>query len=500
MPILEIENLSKSFDKVEVLNNVNFNLKKGEIHALMGENGAGKSTLAKIIVGVYEASSGIIKFEEKLINFKNTRQSKEAGISMVFQEFNLFPDLSVAENLFLMDETFYSKSGVVNSKLMVQKAKQLLSMFKMDQSIDPHDIIENLSVAQKQIIEILKAVYHESKIIILDEPTASLSPNEVEILFNTMRQLKAQDVSFIIVSHRINEIYEISDRISVLRDGKMVINGQETHSLDQNDLIKAMVGRNITDLYGGRERDASIQEEFALEVEHLSDPEDFLSDISFKVHQGEIFGIAGLVGAGRTELLRNIFGLDKRKNGKVKVFGQEVKNNIKDAMNLGLGFVSEDRKSEGLIQDLSITINSSLAYLAKSNKSSIISHTKEAEECLKMVDLLDIKISDIDNPVKTLSGGNQQKVLLSKWLMTEPKILLIDEPTRGIDIAAKSEIYALLKKLAREGVTIVVVSSEIPEILGICDQVMVLRDGKVSANLSIKEATEEKIGYYATIG
>lgn len=500
--LIKASGIVKLFSGVMALSDVDFELDYGEVHALMGENGAGKSTLSKIITGIYSHDNGKVFLEGKEINFQNPKQAMESGISIVLQEFNLLPDLTVAENMFLTDDEFYNNKFFINKKKMANKARELLALFDMDEFIDPYSRVATLSVAQMQIIEILKAVSTNAKVIILDEPTAPLSPPEVDRLFKVVRQLKAKGVGFIIVSHRINEIYEISDRITVLRDGKLVLYGAKTSELDQNDLIKAMVGREVNDLYGKEKqsnKDFSANE-VAIKVENICDAKNYVRNVSFEVRSGEIFGISGLVGAGRSELIRCIFGADKRSAGKVFVYGDEIpKNNLKASIAHKVAFVSEDRKNEGLLQQLSILKNSALSYLAAGNNVLIDSKGDE-RRCLEMVKKLNIKVSDIDNPVKSLSGGNQQKVLLAKWLLLEPKILIIDEPTRGIDIAAKSEIYAILKDLAARGIAVIMVSSEIPEILGICDRLIVMRDGQMIKEMSIEEANEEKIGYYSTIG
>ncbi|MGI6030767.1 MAG: sugar ABC transporter ATP-binding protein [Eubacteriales bacterium] len=499
--LLKATGITKKFSGVTALDQVNFELRKGEVHALMGENGAGKSTLAKVIVGIHSPTEGKVFLEGEEVHFDNTRQASAKGISMVFQEFNLLPHLSVAENMFLTDNSFFH-GGLIDKKAMVEKSTELLKIFNMDSFIDPYEKVSNLSVAQMQIIEILKAVSTHAKVIILDEPTATLSPNEVEGLFRVVRQLKAEGVGFIIVSHRINEIYEISDRITVLRDGKLILLGAETASLPQNELIKAMVGREVNDLYGKRTHSSQQvrNNPVVLDVKGVSDTRNFVQDVSFQVHAGEILGISGLVGAGRTELIRNIFGIDRRGRGEVYLEGKLLPpNNIHASIKAQMGFVSEDRKQEGLLQDLSIVKNTCLTFLSAA-KSVLISQRGDDQRCLGMIDKLNIKVSNIDNPVRSLSGGNQQKVLLAKWLLCNPKVLFVDEPTRGIDIAAKSEIYAILKELASNGIAVVMVSSEIPEILGISDRVLVMRDGRLIKELDIEEATEEKIGYYSTIG
>lgn len=499
--LLEAKGITKRFPGVIALSNVDFELKKGEVHALMGENGAGKSTLSKIIAGIYSADEGTIRLDGEEVRFLTPKQAINGGISIVSQEFNLLPDLSVAENIFLTDNAFYSKLNIMNKKKMAIESLKLLSTFGMEKFVDPYQKVSTLSVAQKQIVEIIKAVSTKAKIVILDEPTATLSPKEVESLFRVIRQLKKDGISFIIVSHRINEIYEITDRITVLRDGKLVLLGAETAKLDQNDLIKTMVGREINDLYGcGKfERKDLSTSDIVMEVNNITDARNYVRNVSFQLRAGEILGISGLVGAGRTELIRCIYGIDPRSSGSVKVFGKEIPvSNIKQSMVSGMGFVPDDRH-QVLFQEMSIAKNSYLAKLVASH--GVLVNKKEEAVCAKdMVKKLNVKASDIDCEVCGLSGGNQQKVLLGKWLMIDPKILFVDEPTRGIDIAAKSEIYSIMRSLAASGISIVMVSSEMPEILGICDRVLVMRDGRLATEMDIDDATEEKIGYYSTIG
>ncbi len=498
--LIRAQSITKTFSGVAALTTVDFELDYGEVHALMGENGAGKSTLSKILSGAYSKDSGKIYFEGAEVNFANTKDAQKKGISIVFQEFNLLPHLSVAENIFLTDEKFYKKGIFLDKSKMVEESVKLLSIFNMENFIDPYMAVSKLSVAQMQIIEILKAVSTNAKVILLDEPTAPLSPPEVEGLFKVIRQLKSSGVSFIIVSHRINEIYEISDRITVLRDGKLVLLGAKTSELDQNDLIKAMVGREVNNLYGTSRDASNISTTCAMKVEGLTDFKNYVKDINFEVNCGEILGISGLVGAGRSELVRCIYGVDRRLHGDVYIFGEKLKkNSVKASIDKKVAFVSEDRKNEGLLQKLSVLKNIALAHLC-SCKEYVVSGKKYEEMCYDSVKKFNIKLANIDTLVRHLSGGNQQKVLLAKWLLIEPKILIIDEPTRGIDIAAKSEIYEILKTLASQGMAIIMVSSEIPEVLGMCDRILVMRDGRISKELSKDEATEEKIGFYSTIG
>ena len=501
LPVLRVENVTKTFYSVKALDGVSFELLPGEVHALMGENGAGKSTLGKCITGIHKADTGTYFYKGKAVSYNNPKEALNDGIAIVLQEFNVLPHLSVAENIFLTDETYYKHGIIPDFAKMVQKTDEMLRYFHMREFIDPMEQMGNLTVAQMQIIEIIKAMTKDAKVIILDEPTATLSDREVKRLFEMVRELKAKGVAFVIVSHRINEIYEISDRITVLRDGKLVLPNAKTSELDEMSLIKAMVGRQIDDLYGaGTCREDKISDRIVLDVQHVSDTRNFVRDVSFQVREGEILGVSGLVGAGRTEMMRCIFGIDPRAGGKVIFKGKEIRrNSIRASIKAGMGFLSEKRKEEGLHQTMSILDNLNMVVDAVT-RNPVLHHRQEEERCDQMVEQMSIKIGDCRNPVSSLSGGNQQKVLVGKWLLSQPQLLIVDEPTRGVDVASKSEIYAILRRLADQGISIIMISSEINEILGVSDRIMVVRDGKITGILYKKDATEERIGYYATIG
>lgn len=499
--LIEMSGIYKYFSGVPALQNVGFQLKPGEVHALMGENGAGKSTLSKIMTGIYRADAGQMLLDGEPVSFASTKDAADRGVAIVTQEFSLLPDFSVAENIFLVDRRFY-KGGVISAKRkMVRETYSLLKLFGMEKYIDPYEKVKNLSVAQMQLVEILKAISKKSRAIILDEPTASLSTNEINLLFDLVRKLKAEGVGFVIVSHKINEIYEISDRITVLRDGKLVLNAVDIKELYQDKLIRAMVGREVSDLFGG-EKPASVSRAGipALQVEGIADIKAYVHDVSFNVYPGEIVGISGLVGAGRTELVRCVFGADKRSAGTVKVKGKPLPAfSVVNSMKNKIGFMPEDRKHDGLLQDLNIRFNICISKLVMGR--SLFVNRDEQEKCaLQQIQDLGIKLSDMEAPVRSLSGGNQQKVLLAKWLLIAPDVLIVDEPTRGVDIGAKADIYRILRALARSGVAILMVSSEIPEILSLCNRILVMREGSVSRELGAEEANEELIGYYATIG
>ncbi|WHH57970.1 sugar ABC transporter ATP-binding protein [Petroclostridium sp. X23] len=500
-PLLKTSGISKRFGVVQALSNVEFELFNGEVHALMGENGAGKSTLAKIISGVETPDDGCIEFEGEKVSFSDPGQAINSGISMVMQEFNLFPDLSVYENVFMGHKDIFKSGFIIKKQELIKRTYDLLKLFNMENQINPVNKVVNLSVAEQQIIEILRSVSYDSKVIILDEPTAALSSNETERLFSLIRKLKAQGVAFIIVSHRFNEIFEISDRITVLRDGSLIVKGEQMKNMTEKKLINAMVGREIKEFYGEKkEKPEGVVAKKAIKVDGICDATGYLKGISFEAYEGEILGIAGLVGAGRTELVRCIFGADKRSKGKIYIDGNEYKGTSPtDAVKARMAMVPENRKTDGLILEMQILLNSLITKSGISS-SSRIRHKNERQDCLDMIDKLRIKTAHYRNPVSSLSGGNQQKVVLSKWLLANPKILILDEPTRGIDIGAKAEIYNIIHEVAAQGMCIILVSSELPEIIGMCDRILILKDGALAAEIDQKDATEELIIEYASFG
>lgn len=499
--LLDIKKISKKFGETQALKEVDFHLRTGEVHALMGENGAGKSTLGKILSGIHDYDSGHIYLNGKEIYPESPGNAKQLGISIVLQEFNMIPDLSVAENLFLADEKYYRLGFVLKKKEIIRQSRYLLDLFEAGSKISPNEFVRNLSIAQMQILEILKAVNLKSQVIILDEPTAALSSSEVKELFEIIIRLKKeQNIGFVIVSHKIEEIFKIADRVTVLRDGELIIDGMNISELSENDLVKYMVGREVKDLYGNRVFGTDLTKEIALEIKDIVDLKGYLKKISLQVRKGEIVGLTGLVGAGRTELARCISGIDKLKSGEVIVKGKRVyPNTIKNSIRSGIVYVPEDRKNDGLILNHSISHNISLAY-HNIHSSFIISGKNEKEILLQMKNKMKIKMKASYLSCNTLSGGNQQKVLLGKWLLVNPEILIIDEPTRGIDIAAKSEIYSMLNKLAEDGVAILVISSDQPEVIGVCDRIIVMREGELAGELFHSEVTEQKITRLATLG
>lgn len=487
--ILQVQNLSKSFLGVKALDNIQFGLQKGEVHALMGENGAGKSTFMKILMGLLKPDSGEIIFEGEVLKSNNVHENLQKGISMIHQEILVVPELTVAQNIFLGRETNYR--SWLNDKAINQKAQEILDAIGI--KINAQTKIKNLSIAEMQMVEIAKAISNNAKVIIMDEPTSALTDNEVAMLFKIIKDLKAKGVAIIYISHKMDEIYEITDRITVLRDGQYIAT-KNTNELDKNALIALMVGRQINDLFL---ENNSIKGESILSVQNLNKKGKF-KDINFEVHAGEVLGIAGLMGAGRTEIARAIFGLDKYDSGEIIIKGNKVEiKSPEDAIKNGIGYVSEDRKALGFIPALSIKENISLSSLGNFAKTWFVNASNEHEAATRLSTDLKIKSTSINQKVMTLSGGNQQKVVIGKVLLTAPSLVILDEPTRGIDIGAKFEIYKLINQLTDKGIAVIMISSELPEILGMSDRIMVLSKGKQTALLSKQEATQEKIMQYA---
>ena len=492
--LLEMKEIDKSFPGVKVLQNVQFSLNSGELHALMGENGAGKSTLMKILNGIYSKDNGTIIVKGKPEEITSTKVAEGLGISIIHQELNLIPYLSIMENIFLGREFKLGKTPFVNWKKMRSEAERYLKQLGMD--LDPRTIVEELSVGQQQMVEIAKALSMQADILVLDEPTAALTDREIEKLFEVIAALKAKGVGMIYISHRMEEIFQISDCITVLRDGKY-IGTRKTKETDMDELVRMMVGRDINDRFPKIEITPG---EERLRVEGISLGQK-LRDISFSVRSGEILGLAGLMGAGRTEVAKVLFGVTPATQGKIFIDGKEatIRKPI-DAIGAGIALVTEDRKHEGLILSLSIRENLSLPNLAKLSVSGFMKRSKESVLSEETIEKLHIRTPHAEQVVGALSGGNQQKVVIGKWLATKPKILILDEPTRGVDIGAKKEIYDLMNQLAKEGVAILMISSELPEVLGMSDRIIVMHEGRVTAELSREEATQERIMYAATGG
>jgi len=492
--VLEIRNVSKQFSGVYALKNVDMQIFPGQVTAVIGENGAGKSTLMKIVSGVYPDYEGEVVYKGSRSSFRNPKEAAESGIVIIHQELNLIPHLSITENLFLGQE-LTGRLGLLDYTSMHKKAKELLGRLQLE--VDPRTPVNQLRVGQQQLVEIARALLFDSKVLIMDEPTSAISDHEVELLFRIIKELKAQGVAIVYISHKLKELFEIADRFEVLRDGEHVGSGK-MEGMTQDQLIKMMVGREI------KERSTSedqIMEDEVLRVENLcfQNPEnknDFLvHDVSFTLRKGEVLGIAGLMGAGRSELLEAIFGLHPRDvSGTVFIDKKQEKiRSVCDAIDAGIGLVPEDRKLQGLILNMNIAKNTSMACLQNLSSFGFIKKKKEVQLGKKYISELKTAVPSANIAVEKLSGGNQQKVVLAKWLATHPKVLLLDEPTRGIDVGAKSEIYKLIRELAEQGMGIVVVSSELPEILAISDTILVLSESKLTATFSREEASEEKI-------
>lgn len=490
--ILTMKNISKSFSGVAALKNGELTLESGEVVALMGENGAGKSTLMKILTGIYEKDGGTIIYMGKEVEFKGPAASEKAGIAIVHQELNMMNDLTVAQNLFIGKECM--KGMFIDDALMVEKAKALFDVLNID--INPAERIGALTVGKQQMVEIAKAISGDAKIIIFDEPTAALTDSEIEELFKVINDLKKKGTGIVYISHRMDEINIISDKVTVMRDGEFV-GTLVTKDCDKNDIIKLMVGRTI---FSEPKTASNVAEDapIVLKCEHLSRGK-AVRDVSFELKKGEILGFSGLMGAGRTEVARLIFGADKLDDGKIYISGKEVKiNSPKDAVEAGIGYLSEDRKRFGLIVDKSVEENTVIASLNNFIKGVFIDNTKTKNVSEKYVSELKTKTPSVSQLVKKLSGGNQQKVVIAKWLVRNCDILIFDEPTRGIDVGAKSEIYALMEELAKAGKSIIMISSELPEVLRMSDRVIVMCEGRITGTLDISEANQEVIMESAT--
>ncbi len=500
MPLLEMKDIVKEFPGVKALDGVSLTLEAGEFHSLVGENGAGKSTLMKVLSGVYPAGTyeGQILIDDQPQQFRGIRDSENAGVAIIFQELSLVKELTVGENIFLGQEP--SKFGVIDWSELYHRASTLLRDLNLP--IDPRVPVGTLGIGQQQLVEIAKALSKKARILVLDEPTAALTESEVETLFGILRKLKSDGVGMIYISHKLGEVFEMSDRITVLRDGKTVA----THAaadLDKEKVIKLMVGREVGDIFPKVDHELG---ETALEIKNLTaysvdDPSKKVVDgVSFSVRKGEVLGVAGLMGAGRTELLMAIFGAWRGSfSREIVVGGQPVAiNSPADAIAHGVGFVTEDRKRFGLILEQTIMDNMTLAGLKAISGRLVTNRTRELIAARGPMESLSIKANSPLTVAGTLSGGNQQKVVLGKWLLTGPKVLFLDEPTRGIDVGAKQEIYAEINKLAKEGLAIVLVSSELPEVLGLSDRIIVLHDGRVAGEFTRLEATPEKVMTAAT--
>jgi ribose transport system ATP-binding protein len=490
--LLRMEQISKSFPGVKALDYVNISLNHSELLALLGENGAGKSTLMKILAGVNQPDSGTIFMDGEKVRFETPKDSQRQGISIIYQEFNLIPHISIAENIFLGREP-RKLVGVIDWKQLDRQTKALLKKVGLEH-LSTRELISNLSVAEQQLIEITKALSYASKIIIMDEPTAALNDEDTRKLFSIIKDLKKEGLGIIYITHRLEEIEQIADSVSVLRDGKY-IGSLAKGEFNHEKIVNMMVGRDVHDLFPKRQ---AIPTDVVMQVKNLS-LDSKLENISFDIKQGEIIGVAGLLGSGRTDLSKALFGLYKKITGEVIVKSKHIKT-PKDAIDAGIALVTDDRKQEGLVLGLSVSDNLLLPSLRKISKNGILHKVVQTKIVNKWINELKIKVANSNVEVNTLSGGNQQKVVLAKWLQMNPKLLILNEPTRGIDIGAKQEIYQLISRLSEQGIAILMISSEMPELLGLSDRVLVMKNGKIVKELLKKEVTQEKIFLYASGG
>lgn len=483
--LLQMKGITKSFGGVHALKNVDLNLRAGKVHALMGENGAGKSTLMKILTGLYQPDEGQILYKGKEIHLKNPGEGLAMGFTIVNQELMQMEEMTVADNMFMGR---YPGKAKIDRKTLYRNTQEVFDKLGIE-GIRPGSRLKTLSIAQKQLVEIAKAVSYNAQIIVMDEPTSALMDREIEILFRIIRDLKSRGTAIVYISHKMEEIFKICDEITVLRDGTFV-GHREASELDNEQLVQMMVGRKLNDLYVKSE---SHPGDVALEVKHLSSEKAF-EDVSFSVRHGEVLGFAGLMGAGRSEIMETIFGIRKKSSGEILKDGKEIViRNPKDAIRNKIAFVTEDRKGTGLFLNMPIVFNSSISALDLMNKHATVNRAKENREVTEMSDRLKLKRSSIKAKASSLSGGNQQKVVLCKWLLTNPDVLILDEPTRGIDVGAKKEIYSLIDEIASSGKAVIVISSEMPEVIGISDRILVMHEGKLRGELTRREVTQEKI-------
>jgi ribose transport system ATP-binding protein len=490
---IQMNHIYKAFGTNQVLSGVDFELQEGEVHALMGENGAGKSTIMNILTGLHKQDSGTIMIDGQEKYFDNPKEAEQHGIAFIHQELNVWSDMTVLENLFIGKE-LRSKFGILRSKEMKALAKKQFEKLAVTIPLDRNAGL--CSVGQQQMIEIAKALMTNAKVIIMDEPTAALTEREIEKLFEVINALREEGVSIVYISHRMEEIFAICDRITVMRDGKTIVT-KAISETNFDEVVRKMVGRELTDRFP--ERSPNIGKTI-LEVKHATRHGVF-EDVSFAVKFGEIVGISGLMGAGRTEIMRALFGLDKLDGGEVWIEGKKAKiKNPFDAVKRGIGFITEDRKTEGLILDFSIRDNMALPNLTSFSKNGFMDDKTENEFVELLIKRLRIKTQSGETNAKDLSGGNQQKVVIAKWIGIGPKVLILDEPTRGVDVGAKREIYQLMNELTGRGVAIIMVSSELPEVLGMSDRILVVHEGKINGELTKSEATQEKIMTFATGG
>jgi rhamnose transport system ATP-binding protein len=490
-PVLSLRGAVKTFGPVVALADGTIELRAGEIHALAGENGAGKSTLVKILAGLHHPDAGEFRIDGAPVSFRSVADSKAAGISVIYQEPTLFPDLTVAENIFIGRQP-RGRAGLISRARMRDQAAELFA--RLGVPIDPERIAEGLSIADQQIIEIAKAISLDARVLVMDEPTAALSGVEVDRLFAVARSLRDRGAAILFISHRFDEVFALTDRITVMRDGRYIAT-HDTADATVQGIVRQMVGRDVDQLFP--KEPAEIGEP-VLTVDGLTRAGVF-RDVSFEVCSGEIVGLAGLVGAGRTEVARAVFGIDDYDSGSVVLEGRALpRNAVQKAIDAGIGFVPEDRRKQGLVMDLSVARNATLALRTRLARAGLISGRRERQVAAEWSQRLQVKTGSMDYAVSTLSGGNQQKVVLAKWLATEPKLLIVDEPTRGIDVGTKAEVHRLLSDLAGRGIAILMISSELPEVLGMADRVVVMCEGRVTATLDRDAATPETVMHAAT--
>jgi len=489
--LVEMQGITKKFPGVVALQDVQFKLRPGTVHSLMGENGAGKSTLMKILAGVYTLDEGQILIDGKPVVITDPRSGLANGISMIHQELSFVPELTAAENIFLGRE-LRNNLGMVSKKKMIDATQEVFDRWSI--SLNPSSAMKDLSVAQAQLVEIAKAIAFGSRIIIMDEPTSAITEREVGRLHKIIQKLKESGTAIIYITHKMDEVFAISDEITIFRDGQWVAT-KPAKEMTREGLISLMVGRELTQLFPKAEAEIG---EVVLEVSNLNRGK-MVQDVSFNVRKGEILGVAGLMGSGRTEVLETVFGIYPAASGTIKIKGKEVKiAEPVDAIEAGLGLLTEDRKKTGIMGVLSVRDNMAVSALGKFVKFGVLNRREIDRQCTEQRQALALKTPSLDQLIQNLSGGNQQKVLLSRWLLTDPDILIIDEPTRGIDVGAKSEIHRLMGELAKQGKAIIMVSSEMPEILGMSDRVIVMCEGRMVGEVSRKEATQEKIMELAT--
>ena len=486
--LLEMNNITKEFPGVKALDNVSLTIKRGTVHALMGENGAGKSTLMKCLFGIYKKDSGTVILDGKQVDFKNSKEALENGVAMVHQELNQALKRNVMDNIWLGRYPTLGKI-ITNERKMYKDTIEIFK--KLNINVDPKMKMSNLPVSQRQMVEIAKAVSYNAKIIVFDEPTSSLADKEVEHLFKIIRQLKESGCGIIYISHKMEEILEISDYVTVMRDGTRVAT-EKSEDIDMDTIIKLMVGRELTTRFPKKTNKPG---DIIMRVENLSSAHTILKDVNFELRQGEILGIAGLAGSGRTELLENIFGISERKSGKITLHGKSINNkNTLQSIKAGLALVTEERRANGIFAILDIRENTTISNLKKYKyKNLFLSNKLMKKDTDWAIKSIRIKTPSQKTQIRTLSGGNQQKVIFARWLLTNPEILMLDEPTRGIDVGAKYEIYQLIIEMAEKGKSVIMVSSEMPELLGVCDRILVMSGGKIAGDVDASKTNQEEI-------